>query len=314
MEVLRQGSFIRAARRLRISPPSATRLFKAFERRFGHQLALRSPTQLELLPFGSVVYSRSEALVREMDALLRMSVDSESASRVRLTIACSVEVARAVVQTGLDEFLKGNSGVEVELLTGGTEGNGELRQAHLTLCLASHVEGRSAVVRPLGEERLVFVAAPSANASRPASYSQLAETRFLWVGERAQAARWLVSHRRTHWEEVELAATLADMDAFFVLEAVRKGLGVGILPTWLVADAMRQGQLVRAFRGWSVAPAQSPRALFAYTDSVSPHPAALRRLVDYVQERWAAGAESTRAAPIPRRVPKAAEPDTRKGR
>jgi len=286
-QVLKHRSFSKAAVALGVSKPSMSRLFKSFESRFKGQLVQRK-RRLELLPFGSSVLQRVDIILRETDQLLAMAqghFEGPSVKNVRL--ACSPELAGALLQPVLATFREETPHIDVDLVTAPV---GEFRAGDIDAFVGfipPPVPGLT-VAHQLGQERHAFVAAAGVllGHGRPApkDYEELSRLRFLWVGERTKQA-WEVSKRRDHWEPLNLRARTVSEDPLVVLAAVAQGEGFGILPTWLVSDGLQKGTLAYALPRWKVGPPGQPRTLNFYSDPASPHASALNRFTRHLESR-----------------------------
>lgn len=294
VEVLDRRAFSEAAKRLQLSNASITRLFKAFESRFQPPLIQRKPGRLELLPFGSEVYNQASAALKEIDGLLDLSSGVSSRHSIRrLRIACSPELATTLLQPVLQSFSKAVPFIDVELMPSDAGDSAKPLDAYVGF--APPELAGLAVRHSLGEEQHIFVASPQLQKIGlpvPTNFEAFGQSRYIWLGERRKQT-WQVSRRRDHWEEVKLSGLVADSDAAFVLEVVTKGLGIGILPSWLVADAIAKEALVRVYPRWKVALPGTARVLSVFSDPASPHSTALHRFIAYFKESLVEKSQTT---------------------
>jgi DNA-binding transcriptional LysR family regulator len=287
-EVLKHRSFTKAAVVLNASKPSMSRLFRDFENRFQGQLVTRRPRRLELLPFGDSVLQKVNIILRETDALLDMAQGRVSGpSLKKFRVACSPELASALLQPVIATFRDETPHIDVDLVTGSLS---SLQTGDVDAYVGFERPPlpQLQVVQLLGEERHAFVAAagtlPANGRPAPRDYAELARLRFLWIGERTKA-EWSVSRRRDHWEIVKLNARLVAEDPAIILEAVAGSQGIGIIPTWLVTDALRKGTMAVALPKWQVGLPGQFRSLNLYSDPASPHYSALSKFVAHFKSR-----------------------------
>jgi DNA-binding transcriptional LysR family regulator len=287
-EVLKHRSFTKAADALGASKPSMTRLFQGFESRFRGQLVQRKANRLELLPFGDGVLQRVNIILRETDALLAMTQGEFSGPSVkRLRVSCAPELAAALLQPVVATFRQEAPHLDVDLVTASVE---KLKPGEVNAYVGFERSPRPElqVVHHLGEERHAFVAAAGTLLAHgrpaPRDYEELARLRFVWIGERTKQP-WLVSRRRDHWEPVKLTARAVAEEPAIVVDAVANAHGIGILPTWLVSDALQKGTLASALPRWQVRPPGQPRSLNLYSDPATPHASALYQFVAHLKSR-----------------------------
>lgn len=286
VEVIRHRSFARAAQALGISRPTASRLFRAFEERFAPQLATRTPQRMQLFPLGNAIFERAEAIVLKMDELMRLS-RKDGKPHAKVTIACSPELALGLVNGVCRSFAGDNPHLDVQVVDVPGDRVALAEEVDVLLSFGpAPVKSRFSEQR-LADEGYVFVASAAATKlhQKPESFERLAAARFIWIGERAGPVSWQVSRRRDHWESVELTPAVIEQDCEFVLDAVKAGLGAGILPNWLVATGLADGGLVRAFPGWKVASTRKQRRLVAYVNPLSPSAESVRGLLDIMKAR-----------------------------
>jgi len=86
---------------------------------------------------------------------------------------------------------------------------------------------------------------------------------------------------RKHSVQVAGAFETDDMDA--VRAAVAAGLGIGALPLYMVADALRQGELVPLFRQFQVVPESAIYLVYLPNRTLSSR---VRALIDFLVERF----------------------------
>ena len=86
--------------------------------------------------------------------------------------------------------------------------------------------------------------------------------------------------------DVEVGGTLRANNTDALLAAARGGLGLAILPTWMVGPDIRHGALTRLFADYEVSPGAldaSIYAVFPYNRHLSPK---VRAMVDFLVERF----------------------------
>jgi DNA-binding transcriptional LysR family regulator len=75
-----------------------------------------------------------------------------------------------------------------------------------------------------------------------------------------------------------------DSDA--LLQAARDGLGIGLLPTWILYDDLRSGRLTPLMtdRRWSIAPGQDPAIYGVYPPKKTVSPK-VRAFLEFMANR-----------------------------
>merc|ERR1711969_26185 len=86
LSVVAQGSFAGAARRLRMTPASITRIIAQLEEDLGQQLLLRTTRQVSLTGAGAMVAARYRPVVQEFDRITQEVIRATHPDRGRLAI------------------------------------------------------------------------------------------------------------------------------------------------------------------------------------------------------------------------------------
>jgi DNA-binding transcriptional LysR family regulator len=88
-------------------------------------------------------------------------------------------------------------------------------------------------------------------------------------------------NKRKHSVHVAGAFETDEMDV--VRTAVAAGLGIGILPVYMVGDALRQGELIPLFRQYQVVPESAIYLVYLPNRTLSSR---VRALIDFLVERF----------------------------
>jgi DNA-binding transcriptional LysR family regulator len=159
VRVARSGSFSRAARELRLSQPSASRIVAALEREIGATLFTRSTRALSLTEAGAEYLGRVETALTALDEAEHAARGTGELRGV-LRIAASSSFTEHALIPRLDEFLGRNPKLRVVLLVA------DQRQALVTegvdvaFRFGSLVDS-AATARRLGSVERVLVASPA---------------------------------------------------------------------------------------------------------------------------------------------------------
>lgn len=120
--------------------------------------------------------------------------------------------------------------------------------------LPGKITDESLVARPAGSISLVLAASPSLAATQPAAREPADLRAWPWVGMAGfqfWSAKEVTLHARGRREQtIPIAPVLTSEGVTRIREAVREGLGVSVLPDWLIAEDLRVGRLVRVLPPW----------------------------------------------------------------
>ncbi|KQM81768.1 LysR family transcriptional regulator [Sphingomonas sp. Leaf23] len=114
LAVAEHGSFVAAARALRLTPSAVSRSMARLEQRLGVQLASRTTRALALTAEGRAYRERVEGLVAEIDSVER-SFDVDRSPRGLLRVNASVPFGTHCLLPILPTYLRANPAVTVDL-------------------------------------------------------------------------------------------------------------------------------------------------------------------------------------------------------
>lgn len=225
LAVAEAGTLSAAARRLGVNQTTVARRLAAVERALETVLFTRIDGRLVPTAAGEAAVTRAEAMAREAEAL-RAAVgggDARPAGIVRLTATESV--AAHFLLPRLPAFRARWPGITLEIVTGHETLNLTRREADMALRLARPADV-GAVARRLGGIAMALYGAVGDARALP---------RREWVGyddtlAHLPEARWAEAAR------ADAPVVLRTGSIAALVEAVARGVGIGVLPCW-IADA-----------------------------------------------------------------------------
>jgi DNA-binding transcriptional LysR family regulator len=113
--VVAQGSFTRAARRLRLTQPTISLQVKALERELGTQLLDRATRRLSLTREGEALYELACRLFETEDEIDVLFRDRTRLEPARLTVATNQSVAAHILPPRLEQFADRFPKVEITI-------------------------------------------------------------------------------------------------------------------------------------------------------------------------------------------------------
>lgn len=251
IRIVEEGSLVRAARRLRRSPPAVTRALAALEDRLGVRLVDRTTRRLAPTEAGRALYDRARAVVADYEAAATGA--REAPVRGLLRIAAPVQFGRRHIAPIATRFLDSHEGVEIELML--NDRNIDLIDEGIDVALRiGALADSSLTVRPVGHVRRQWVASPAYLASHgtPRMPADLARHEAL-LGTSRGAMEWSFAGARPG-ASLHLAGRLRVDDVETRLRAARDGRGVAQFLSYQVADDLVSGRLVRLLRAFERPP------------------------------------------------------------
>lgn len=227
--VVDEGGFTTASRRLGLSQPAVSRAVAALEKELGSALLIRGREGLVLTDAGSAAVAHAREAVRHLRSMRSEVAALTGGITGTLALASLPSVTGTFITPHLRTFAERHPGVAIRLLEGSEpEVRDWLDQGAAEAGVVSlPIKGLDAV--PLGEQDFVAVVPADSRLAGWAEvgYAELAKEPF--VRSTGGCADVFTPIARRSGVEFDVTFEAREMSA--VLEIVRAGLGVSILPS-----------------------------------------------------------------------------------
>jgi DNA-binding transcriptional LysR family regulator len=285
-EVVEGGSFSAAARRLGMAPSSVARGIGALEDELGVRLLNRTTRKLGMTEAGRLFHERSKRILVEVDDARLSVTQLEAEPRGTLRVSMPVAFGRLHIAPALPEFLASYPRLQIDLSL--TDTFVDLVEEGVDLAIRiGELQDSSLIARRLATNTRVICGSPGyfERAGMPTAPQDLSRHDCLVYKRQSSRAIWrLRDQERTY--EVEVRGSLWANNADALHTAALSGVGLAILPTWMVGADVRRGALQVAFADYQVSPGAldtSIYAVFPYARHLSPK---VRALVDFLVSRF----------------------------
>ncbi len=279
------GAISRAAREMGLAQPAASRLPGALEDQLGARLFTRSTRRLTLTEAGRLALDRARALLVEAEGLEAAVRGLDRTPAGLLRVSASVAFGRAELIPRAAAFLEGHPQMRLDFLLRDERVDPVAEAVDLTFRLGPMEDSRL-TARRLGayDRRLVASPAFVDRFGAPATPLDLNNAPTLDFAGLSFGRRWPLSDG-TRTVEVEVRGETRASSGEAVLDLALQGLGVALLPAFLVDPLLEDGRLVRILPDWSGPPLdlhavwaarELPRKARAYLDFMAPGLAARR--------------------------------------
>ncbi len=252
VEILDAGNLSEAARRLKMSRANVSYHLNAFERSLGLQLVRRTTRRIEPTEIGLQLYEHGRKIRNELLAA-RESVTALGQSlqgRVRLSVPSGY--GQMVMSPWLMDFKRAYPGIVLDVAFENRVVDLLRDEVDIAVRVMSDPPDHL-VARAMGPGN--YVACGSKAFARrhalPASLEDLASAPLITsavVGRQLRLTAYL--HGERH--EVPLSPTLTSENFLFLREAILEGLGVGLVPDYVVDAAVRQGKVLTTLDDWKL--------------------------------------------------------------
>lgn len=253
VSIVECGGISAGARRLKMAQPTLSRQLRALEDLCGTSLLRRDTHAICLTEPGRRMLADAQAILAQAeDADRRLRADYSTLGG-HLRLFATVDLGQWIVTPIVSQFLQQNPKVTATLAMTN-------RPLHMIQegcdvgILPGRIDDQSVVARPAGEIVLYLAASSALVKSRPAAKTPADLKSWPWIsvtGPQFWSSKEVTLFNRDDQEQTfPISPVLIAEGVTSVREAVRDGLGIALLPDWLLRDDLASGRLVRVLPQW----------------------------------------------------------------
>ena len=282
-EVVDRVGFAAAGRHLGVPNSKLSRRVAELEARLGVRLLQRTTRKLSLTQSGELFYRHCVSVRDAADAAAEAMQQARSEPHGTVRVACPVTLAQSTVGPVIGAFLARYPGVTVEMHVNNRVVDLVEEGFDVALRVRRSLEDSgSLVVKNLGQTQGYLVASPGqlARQTLPLTVQDLVKLDTVGMSAADGQATWrLQGPGGATWTHPHQPRLIAD-DLLTLKFAVLSGTGMCVLPDYMCAQELRDGQLVQVLPGW--APETGiVHAVFPTRRGMVP---AVRRFLDFLGE------------------------------
>jgi DNA-binding transcriptional LysR family regulator len=289
--VAQTGSFVGAARELRLSKGTVSKIVSRLEERLGARLLHRTSRRLSLTDTGRTLLESATRIVAEAEAAESEASAKARAPRGRIRLACPMSFGLAYVAPALPEFLAAFPEIAIDLHLSDAVVDVIGEGFDLALRIAS-LPDSSLIARRLCSVRRRLVAAPAylERRGRPSHPSQLAEHACLGYAYLPVPYLWRFTNAEGEEVVVRPSGPLSANNGEALTPALLAGLGLALQPDFVVWQEIERGALAAVLEDWEL----PPIALHLVRPPGGPGPVRVQALIDFLAEKLASAPWSER--------------------
>ncbi|MBI3527033.1 MAG: LysR family transcriptional regulator [Betaproteobacteria bacterium] len=251
--VVESGSFTAAAEKLGLTKAMVSQHVSRLEKELGIGLLTRTTRKVTPTETGAVFYADCAQVLQELEAAIaRVGGGSEVPSgTLRLTTA--EDYGSAVVVPALAAFMHRFPEVKVEFVA--TDQVVDLVAGRFDLAIRTGwLRDSSLRAARLGGFDQVVAAAPAylKKFGTPKRPEDLAKHLWIALTLLCGALTWTFSAKDGKTQTVRVSSTVSTNSTASLRAFMREGVGVSILPQYMLDADIRAGRLVRLLAGWSL--------------------------------------------------------------
>ncbi len=281
-EVVRCGSFVRAATQLSLSKATVTKHVAWLESAMGAQLVHRSSKQVVLTEAGSRVLEGAREVLGRYDEMEAEVRDSVRLPRGAIRIGTPPSFGAFHLMPLVARFTERYPDIEVTMVLDDGRTNLLNEALDLSIRIAPSLRDASYVAQMLMKSPQLLVAAPGylRTYGAPRSVADLARHNCLVHTIKSSSGTWRFAGPPA--EEVRVRGTVRSNLGDALRQAAVLGAGISVHPTYMVAEDIRAGRLE------VVLPQHEPEELEIYVvfSTRRNMPARVRHMLEFLKE-WA---------------------------
>lgn len=248
VKVVESGSISAASRSSGQTPSAVSKQIGHLEDHVGHRLLHRTKTGVSLTEEGREYYRRCRAVADMVNEAEAHISSFKGQPKGLLHVACSVAFGKYQLIDALSDFLKRYPEITVSLELTDRQVDLEDEGYDVAINFAEQLTNPSNIARKIMKNERVLCASPDflERNGTPAEFSDLAKFNCLRTSNFVGRNAWEAELNGVSYK-VDATGNFIGNSADAVFKSALAGLGIARLSTYIVAEKIRTGELVRLF-------------------------------------------------------------------
>lgn len=253
LKVVELRSFAAAARSLKMTPASVTRIVARLEEDLGQQLLVRTTRQVALTSAGAMVAARFGPIVEDFDQVSEEITRAVWPDRGRLSINAPMSLGLRLMPSLIDKFRLAYPNILLDVTLTDRLVDIVEENCDLAIRISGPPNDKSTIWRKICEVPRQVIAAPSLfeRTPRPTTPDNLDPAMCMSYSSSGQPEVWRFEKgglKRT----VSAGSSIVSNNGDFLYALARSGNGITILPDFIVMDGIARGAVQPVLADWSV--------------------------------------------------------------
>ncbi|KAM3098246.1 LysR substrate-binding domain-containing protein [Phormidesmis sp. 146-12] len=285
VDVVKQGSFAAVARERNVDPSSVSRAIAGLEEELGIRLLQRTTRQLSPTEAGMAYFQRIEPLVDEMQQAIDVAADISGQPKGTLRITASVSFGLKRIVPLLPDFKSRYPDLTVDLFLTDTTVDLFTERIDLAIRLGLLTDS-TLIAQQLMQTRYFVCASPQYlnQKGHPKIPSDIENHTCLLFPLAGFRSRWRFKNRDQEETEVFVQGHTIISNAIALQHCAIAGMGLALLPNWLIEDDLRDGRLVDVFASYAVTATEFCTAAWLVYPSRAYVPLKVRVFIDFLKQ------------------------------
>ena len=282
VQIVKSGSFARAAEKLQLSTTTISRLLQNLEQDLGVRLLHRSTRRLSLTSAGEHLIGRYEQILEDLESLEAQVNGGSSQVSGRLRIAVPHTFGRVVLQPMLRSYSVSHPLVSLDVLMSDQRSDLVLEGTDVAIRIALDL-APNLIAKRLTTIRIAICASPAylARFGEPTTPADLQSHACLLYTGNAPPEDWHLDGPDGRVIQ-RVNGNIRANNGELLRTCALAGDGIILQPTFLVGEDIREGRLKRILRAYE----PSPRGAYAVYTERRHLPATVRSFIDFMAEAF----------------------------
>ena len=244
------GSFSKVAAEEKQKVSTISRYISALESDLGAALLNRSTRRLHLTEAGTTFYERAVVVLAGVEDARQATMSLNATPQGLLRINVPGAFGRHHIVPHIKDFLETYPKIRLDITL--TDVTVDLIETGTDVAVRIGALADSTLkAKYLAPQHRLLVCSPDylARHGEPAEPQDLARHECL-IFALQPADAWYFSKPGGEATEMKITGSLRANDSEALLHAARAGLGIALLPTWLIGEHIKQGRLVKILPDW----------------------------------------------------------------
>ncbi len=278
LAVVNARGFTAAAQQLNTTPAAVSRRIKALEERLGIRLLQRTTRQVHLTSAGQSYFANLQRLMHELHSVEDELSEAAGKLSGSLKIAAPVSFGQRRLSRTLARFARAHPAIAITLDL--DDKQSDLINEGIDVAVRiSHLLDSSLIARPIAPIPKFICASPAylERMGEPKAMTDLLKHRCLHYSVISEREEWKFNTSKGE-QSLSIKPDYCSNNGDVLAEMACEGLGLTILPSFLVEDELSTGKLIRVLKTTKI----TPLTLSVVYPSRQHISARVKALVDYL--------------------------------
>ncbi|MFW3962447.1 LysR family transcriptional regulator [Acinetobacter radioresistens] len=252
LKVIDSGSFTAAAEQMELTTAQVSRLISELEGRLGTKLLQRSTRQHALTDIGASYAEQCRQVLAMVEEAETQAMGMATEPQGRLRVLSMGSFGHHYVSPVMAEFCQNHPKLTVEYRTSQNVPDLLGKGIDVSLYLTESLTDSRFVARQIGTIFSLLCASPAylKKYGEPESLDDLQKHACLRLVNPSITPQWHLISKNSCSYQVDITGPLIADTPELLLDMVQQDMGIALLPTFTVIEAVRTGRLCRVLADW----------------------------------------------------------------